>query len=56
MNQDSNWILSENDEFQRELRLARFKLDEERALNARLEDKIRLHNTKVGMKRGIIFS
>ena len=54
MNQDSNWILSENDEFQRELRLARFKLEEERALNARLEEKIRLHNTKVGMNHFLI--
>ena len=38
---------TDNDEYQRELRLVRFKLDEERALNSKLEEKIRLHNVKV---------
>eukprot|EP00093_Oithona_nana_P006633 06633.XXX_67141_73575_1 [CDS] Oithona nana genome sequencing. len=37
----------DNDEYQRELRLVRFKLDEERALNSKLEEKIRLHNVKM---------
>merc|ERR1711953_663427 len=37
----------DNDEYQRELRLVKFKLDEERALNSKLEEKIRLHNVKM---------
>ena len=41
------FLFLDNDEYQRELRLVKFKLDEERALNSKLEEKIRLHNVKV---------